>query len=185
MRIISGTFRGRVLAPFSGTAIRPTPDRVREALFSMLGSRLGSFQGLRVLDLFSGSGAQALEALSRGAVSAVLVERDPAAIALIRENVARCRCPDAVTLLSRDVSEALPELSGAAPFDLIFLDPPYHQGLAAATLQRIERLNLLAEHGIICAETARKEQLDSHYGNLKSVDSRAYGTTRVQLFRMT
>lgn len=185
MRIISGHFRGRVLAPFAGTHIRPTPDRVREALFSMLGSRCGSFHGLKVLDLYAGSGAQGLEALSRGAASVVMVEKDSAAIKLIQDNLARCRCSVSVTLLQQDVLRALPDLAGrAAPYDLIFLDPPYRQGLAEATLVGIERLNLLDGRGIICAETDRREVLDDSYGTLKLVDSRTYGTTGVHLFQM-
>jgi len=87
MRIISGTARGRQLAPFSGKDIRPTPDRVREAIFSILTSQFGSFSGLKVLELFAGSGAQSLEALSRGANSAILVDSGSIAAKTITENI--------------------------------------------------------------------------------------------------
>jgi 16S rRNA (guanine966-N2)-methyltransferase len=94
MRIISGTIRGRQLASFSGKEIRPTPDRVREALFSMLTSRLGSFNQLKVLELFCGSGAQSLEALSRGADSAVMVDSGRDALTTASENIKRCKFED-------------------------------------------------------------------------------------------
>jgi len=119
VRIIAGRWRGRVIDAPPGQATRPTADRVRETLFSMLASRLGSFEALRVADLFAGSGALGLEALSRGAASATFVEKDAKAAAVIRANAAKLGA--AVQILS---SSAL-ALPRAEPFHLILADPPY------------------------------------------------------------
>jgi 16S rRNA (guanine(966)-N(2))-methyltransferase RsmD len=129
MRIIAGQWRGRKLVAPKGDATRPTADRVRETLFSMLGSRLGSWEGLVLLDLFAGSGALALEGLSRGAAEAFLVEADRAARAAIRANIALLGAP---ARLIGENSLALPPASRAA--DVLFLDPPYGEGLVAPAL---------------------------------------------------
>jgi 16S rRNA (guanine(966)-N(2))-methyltransferase RsmD len=181
MRIISGKVRGCRLAPFSGTGIRPTPDRVREALFSKLNSRLGSFAGIRVLELFAGTGAQSLEAVSRGADSAILIESNPQAIKLIEENIRRCKLETEIRLLRQDVFAALPGLSNQDPFDLILLDPPYNQQLIPRTLEKIESLQLLREDGIICAESASNETIGD-CGALNLIESRKYGSTTIHLF---
>jgi len=181
MRIIGGTARGRQLANFSGLGTRPTPDRVREALFSILTSRFGNFCGLKVLELFAGSGAQSLEAISRGAESAILVESNRQAIGLIEENIQRCRFESKVVLKKQDVFTALPQLKHAAPFDLILLDPPYNQGFIPRCLQQIESLQLLGEDGIICAESAANEEIDA-YGRLQLLDRRKYGSSTIHLF---
>lgn len=181
MRIISGTARGRQLASFSGKEIRPTPDRVREALFSSLNSRLGGFAGLKVLELFAGSGAQSLEALSRGAAAAILVDSGKDAQRTAADNIKRCRFEDRAKLISRDVYSVLPQLDGSGPFDLILLDPPYRQGHLPRAIKEIERLNLLAADGIICAESAKGED-PGEYDKLSLVDSRTYGSTQIYLF---
>lgn len=184
MRIISGTARGRQLAAFSGKDIRPTPDRVREALFSILTSQFGTFNGLKVLELFAGSGAQALEALSRGAKSAILVDSGNIAAKTINENIKRCRFEETARFLQQDVFSAIDYLVSAAPFDLIFLDPPYNQELIPQVIEKIEPLNLLAENGIICAESSKKEVLED-CGKLQIIETRAYGSTRIHLYRLT
>lgn len=181
MRIISGSARGRKLAEFSGQGIRPTPDRVREALFSMLNSRLGSFCGLKVLELFAGSGAQALEAISRGAASAILVDSSPQAAKLIEENIKRCKFEALTRLVRSDALGALPRLAGDGPFDLILMDPPYNKSLIPQALERIDSLQLLAEDGIICAESAADQELTDG-GGLKLIESRTYGTTLIHLY---
>lgn len=182
MRIISGTARGRQLASFSGKDIRPTPDRVREAIFSILTSRFGSFNGLKVLELFAGSGAQALEALSRGAKSAILVDSGSVAAKIITENIKLCRFESDTRLLRQNVIAVLPQLVSSGPFDLILLDPPYNQNLLPQVIEQIESLNLLAENGIICAESAKEEELGD-LGRLKLTESRVYGSTRIHLYR--
>lgn len=181
MRIISGSARGRLLAAFSGKDIRPTPDRVREAIFSILTSRFGSFNGLNVLELFAGSGAQSLEALSRGAKSAILVDSGIIAAKIIPENIKRCRFEANARFLQQDVFTALPLLTASAPFDLILLDPPYKQNLIPPIMRKIEGLNLLTENGIICTESAKDEELDD-FDALKLLETRVYGSTRIHLY---
>ena len=181
MRIISGSARGRQLATFPGKDIRPTPDRVREAIFSILTSRLGTLNGLKVLELFAGTGAQSLEALSRGAEAAILVDSGTAAAKTITENIKRCRFESATRFLNQDVLTILPQLTPSSPFDLIFLDPPYNQNLLPQVIKKIGDLNLLAENGIICAESAKDEELGD-FGRLKLIESRVYGSTRIHLY---
>src|SRR3954451_19155353 len=129
MRIIAGEWRGRSIEAPPGLATRPTADRVRETLFSMLTSRLGSFEDLRVADLFAGSGALGLEALSRGAASATFVECEPKAVAAIRRNADKLGAPAEILTGS---AFALPR---SEPFDLIFADPPYAPGSGTALVQ--------------------------------------------------
>ena len=181
MRVIAGTLRGRRLALFEGHDVRPTPDRVREALFSILLSKLGSFAGLRVLDLFAGSGALAIEALSRGATSASLVEKSTASAKIIHQNLDLCQFTDTTTVLTKD---ALQALSGFASnsFDLVFLDPPYAKGLVEHALVEIDRLGLLSKSGIICAETGADEILPESVGHFQRIDQRLYGTIMINFY---
>jgi len=182
VRIISGSARGKRLSPLSGSDIRPTPDRVREALFSMLASRLGSFEGLRVLDLFAGSGALALEALSRGAETAFLVDQGAQAARVIPANIRACAMESRATFLRSGVLQALPRLQGGQVFDLIILDPPYGQELVAPVLVAVAKLGLLAPEGLVCAETDRRDPLPDTIGTLERVVLRQYGSTTIHLF---
>jgi 16S rRNA (guanine966-N2)-methyltransferase len=131
MRIIAGRWRGRPLAAPPGAATRPTADRTREALFSMLASRIGSFEDLRVADIFAGTGALGLEALSRGAGSCVFVERDRDAVAALKTNIAR------LDAQGTDVRAQAAEGFAGGPFDIVFLDPPYGSGLGQKVLPRL------------------------------------------------
>lgn len=180
MRIISGSAKGRKLAEFKGLDIRPTPDRVREALFSMLASRLGSLHNLRILELFAGSGAFSLEALSRGAQWAILVDSSPQAAALITENIARCHLHEKARLLRQTAQNALPLLQKDAPFDVLFMDPPYHQALIPPLLEQIATLQLLDRHGIIVAETGAKENLELP-ASVMLQEKRRYGGSQIHL----
>ena len=175
MRIISGQWRGRALVAPPGEATRPTADRVREALFSMLTSRLGSFEGLRVLDGFAGTGALGLEALSRGAAHATFVERDATALVALKRNVATLKA-------SADVLSTPIESLGPArgPCDLILLDPPYGEGLGATALTRLAEQGWIAPHALISVETGRKEELESPYEVLAVRD---HGKARLHLLR--
>ncbi|SFS00276.1 16S rRNA (guanine(966)-N(2))-methyltransferase RsmD [Sphingomonas jatrophae] len=128
MRIVAGRWRGRPLRAPEGAATRPTGDRVREALFSMLASRIGSFEGLRVLDLFAGTGALGLEALSRGAAACTFVEHDRAALAALNANIAALGAEGAIVRASSVAAFR------AGAFDLAFLDPPYASGLGQTAL---------------------------------------------------
>ncbi len=155
MRIIAGALRGRKLEAPEGMATRPTADRVRETLFSMLASRLGPFDGLRVADLFAGSGALGLEALSRGAAFACFVEQDHRALSAIRANIMALGVEDRSRLLACSAL-ALPP---AEPFDLIFADPPYAANSGSAVLNELARAGWA--RGWVSIETERGERVDS------------------------
>ena len=133
MRIIAGAWRGRPLAAPAGLATRPTSDRAREGLFSMLASRLGSFEDLAVADLFAGTGALGLEALSRGAAHCTFVEKDRAAIDTLKRNIVALGAGERADVRSQAVEHAPPP---PRPCDLILMDPPYGQGLAQPALDR-------------------------------------------------
>ncbi len=171
MRIIAGRWRGRPLVAPPGVATRPTADRVREALFSMLASRLGSFEGLQVADLFAGSGALGLEALSRGAAHCVFVENDRGAVETIRANIAALGASGEVLARSAEHS-ALPH-----PVDLAFLDPPYGSGLAPALLVKLN----LAPGAWASVETGRGEAVAVEGFEVEA--DRSYGKARISLLR--
>ena len=156
MRIIAGQWRGRTLLAPPGMATRPTADRVRETLFSMLISRIGSFEGLRVADLFAGSGALGLEALSRGAAEGVFVESDPSAIASIRTNAEKLGARERIRIIA---GSAL-NLPGSGSFDLIFADPPYAAGSGSAVVASVAAAGWLASGGVMSVETARGDEVE-------------------------
>lgn len=156
MRIIAGEWRGRPLRAPEGRNTRPTADRVRETLFAMLASRLGSFEGLRVADLFAGSGALGLEALSRGAAHCTFVENDRDSLAAIKANIATFDAPATVRPQSAVALSPVP-----TPFELVLMDPPYGKGLADRALAALRERNWLAPSSWIAVETARGEALDA------------------------
>lgn len=156
MRIIAGDWRGRPLVVPAGQATRPTADRVREALFSMLASRLGTFEGLRVADLFAGSGALGLEALSRGAAHVTFVEQDGVALDALRANIAKLGATGA-EVRAQSVM-ALPP--APAPYDLVLLDPPYGTNAADVALDRLLRLGWFAPGAIVSVETAKGDAVE-------------------------
>lgn len=184
MRIISGACKGRRLTPLTGGDVRPTPDRAREALFSSLKSRLGDFTALQVLDLYAGTGAMALEALSRGAERAVLVDKGHQASDVIRENIEICRLTDKTQFIHADVLKALPSLVSQGPFQIIFADPPYGKRMVPPTLEMVSHLSLLDSDGILCVETARKETLPVRIDELELLDQRHYGSTTISFFTL-
>jgi 16S rRNA (guanine966-N2)-methyltransferase len=150
MRIIAGEWRGRPLVAPEGQATRPTSDRAREGLFSMLVSRIGTFEGLRVADLFAGTGALGLEALSRGAAHCTFIDNDRAATAALKQNIARFTAETRADIRSQSVEYAPPP---AQPCDIIFLDPPYGTGLAAMALDRVCNSGWVAPTGLVSLET--------------------------------
>lgn len=155
MRIIAGRWRGRPLVAPKGDATRPTADRTREALFSMLASRLGSFEGLAVADLFAGSGALGLEALSRGAASCLFVEQDRTALDALRINVARLGAENA-DIRAQSVLALGP---ARAPLDLVMMDPPYATGAGNVALDKLARLGWIGPGTWVSLETARDEEV--------------------------
>jgi 16S rRNA (guanine966-N2)-methyltransferase len=175
MRLIAGKWRGRPIDAPPGFATRPTADRVRETLFSMLASRLGSFEDLRVADLFAGSGALGLEALSRGARSVTFVESDSKAAATIRRNAQRL---DAAAQVLTGSALALPR---SDPFDLIFADPPYAAGAGSAAIAAVTKASWLASGGWMSIETSRDDAVDA--GDLIVETTRDVGRARLTLLR--
>ena len=172
MRVVAGAYKGRRLHAPRGEGTRPTADRVREAVFSML----ADVEGARVLDLYAGSGALAIEALSRGAASAVLVERDPRALEAIARNVEATGAPAVVR--KRDVMAYLgsPTAAEDGPFDLVFADPPYSSAdrVAAPLTERLPAF--LAEDARIVTESDKRMPLSLE---LPLVWERTYGDTRI------
>lgn len=152
MRIITGKARGTALATLAGDATRPTAERAKEALFSMLQFEL---HGMRVLDLFGGSGQIALEALSRGAAFAYICDSAEDACKIIRKNIAKTRLTDC-TLLCCDYKKALAQLRNEQ-FDFVFLDPPYRLGLIPDALERIASYGMIRPGGYLVCEDERQE----------------------------
>ena len=181
MRIVAGTARGRTLRAPKNDKIRPTADRVRETIFNLLGQTL---PGGEVLDLFAGTGALALEALSRGATRAVLVDNGREAIELCRANASALGFQDRVRVLALPVDRALKKLrSEGAIFDLIFADPPYAALVATHLLEKIVENQLLASGGIACIEHDKRERLADSIGGLVQDDARRFGDTVVSFYR--
>jgi 16S rRNA (guanine966-N2)-methyltransferase len=176
MRIIAGQWRGRPIVAPKGEATRPTADRTREALFSMLTSRLGSFEGLAVADLFAGSGALGLEALSRGAGSCVFVEQDRAALDALRANIATLGAKADVRAQS---VMALPPAT--RPCDLILMDPPYDSGAGAVALDKLARLGWVDDATWISIETGKRETVE--VAGFVTDTERVHGKAKVTLLR--
>lgn len=178
MRIVAGEWRGRKLVAPAGRQTRPTADRTRETLFSMLASRIGSFEGLQVADLYAGSGALGLEALSRGAAHAIFIETDRAAIKAIEANAAALTASDRVTVRSTSAA-ALP---ADALFDLIFADPPYQPGSGTAVAEAVARAGWLGQGGWMAVETHRGDAVAPPEGWTVEVE-RDVGRARLTLLR--
>jgi 16S rRNA (guanine966-N2)-methyltransferase len=183
MRIISGRSRGRTLLSPKETKgkdplIRPTSDRAREALFNIIGQRVA---GARVLDLFAGTGAFGLEALSRGAAQAVFVDDSSYACALIAENCRLCREEESVIILRRDLRKIptfMVKISVERPFDLVFMDPPYAKGFVRNLLFFFgQEPSLLAPDALLIVEEVHDADLPAHSQGLALQDCRIYGKT--------
>jgi len=196
MRVVGGIYRGRRMAEFNGRSIRPTSDRVREAIFNILSSRLGAglpskktrsgfFASLRTLDLFAGTGAMGIEALSRGAQEIVFVESDPASVEVIEKNLSGLGIKSA-TILKKNVFDAIKTLSlKHCAFDLVFIDPPYEAGLAEKTLAELDGSGIVADDGVVVVEASIKAPLKGGVAALKNLelaDERRYGGTLVYFF---
>ena len=177
MRIISGTARGTKLNTLNGENTRPTLDRVKESLFNILQNRL---QGAVVIDLFAGSGALALESLSRGAAQAILCDNHPEAISIIKKNIEKTHCKEKTKVIYKDYKQALTHITQKA--DIIFVDPPYQKNIAVDAIKRIVEKNLLTEEGIIVLETDKLERDQAQLEkitNIKIKDLRKYGRVKL------
>jgi 16S rRNA (guanine966-N2)-methyltransferase len=180
LRVISGKCKGKKLFALEGLSLRPTSDRVKEAIFDIL----QKFPpGKNVLDLFAGTGALGIEALSRGAHRAVFVEGSARAGAVLRRNIEACRLSGQAEVVSKEVQAGLKTLEERGDsFDLIFLDPPYGKGLVCRTLQALSRSSLVGPETLIVAEHSPDEDLSS-IPSLERIDRRKYGGTEVSFFR--
>ncbi|WP_033073330.1 16S rRNA (guanine(966)-N(2))-methyltransferase RsmD [Sphingopyxis sp. MWB1] len=156
MRVIAGEWRGRKLVAPQGDTTRPTADRTRETLFSMLASRVGSFEGLYVADLFAGSGALGIEALSRGAAHCLFGEQDREALDALRTNLAALGAGSRAQVRAGSVLALGP---APRPFDLLLFDPPYDTGAACVALDKMSRLGWVGPESWISIETAQKEKV--------------------------
>lgn len=177
MRVIAGSARGvRLVAP-EGLETRPTSDRVREALFNILGPRL---QGAHFLDLFAGTGANGVEALSRGATRAVFVENNRAACACILQNLEKTKLGDGGTLFRTALPEALARVPGN--FDLVFVDPPYRYPDYQDILKALQDYERLAPQAVVVVEHEAKVQLPEMVGTLQRTREARYGQTTLAFY---
>lgn len=178
MRIIAGQWRGRTLVAPKGDATRPTADRTREALFSMLTSRVGSFEGLAVADLFAGSGALGLESLSRGAASCLFVEHDKPALDSLRTNIAALSAAGAQVR----AGSVLALGPAPAPLDVVMMDPPYGSGAGAVAADKLARLGWIGPATWVSIETGHNET-PAVSGYVVEAE-RMHGKARITLLRL-
>ena len=182
MRVIAGTHKGRRLQPPVGRGVRPTSDRVREALFSILAPRV---QEARVLDLYAGTGAVGLEALSRGAGRVVFVEENQSSLQLIQENLKRCHYPSEATVISSDVGKVSKHLEFMkwAPYNIVFADPPYDSPDISLIVSMVSSQVPLHPEGIVVFEHQRKLDLPQRVETLAQVRQARYGQTMLTFFK--
>lgn len=182
MRIVGGAFRGRVLKGPSSSAVRPTSDRLRETLFNILAHSYGdAAQGARVIDLFAGTGALGLEALSRGARFALFVDDGAEGRALVRANVEALGCGGVSKIFRRDATR-LGAMPPGEPYGLAFLDPPYGRGLAPLALAALRDGGWLAPGALVLVEEEAAADLKPPDG-FAVLDQRVYGDTQVVFLR--
>lgn len=177
MRIISGSCRGRILDTLAGENTRPTLDRVKESVFNILGN---SFYDIKVLDLFAGSGALGLEALSRGASFCDFVDLSKDAINIIKKNIEKCRMEEKTKIHKCDYELAIKKFSNKN-FDLVFLDPPYGKKLGIKALECLG--NIVKDDGIVILETDECEDVPDIIGDFEKYDVRKYGRVLISFFR--
>lgn len=180
MRVIAGELKGKKLFSIKGKTLRPTSDKVREAIFDILQDRL---KGKRVLDLFAGTGALGIEALSRGAEKGVFVENNRHSLSVLRRNIEECRLKAKAEILACEVSAGIRILkSRGEAFELVFMDPPYSRGLVKETLQALGPSTLISSEALIIVEHSRREDL-LPFPPFQIIDSRRYGSTCVSFLQ--
>lgn len=181
MRVLAGRLKGRRIDFGAREGLRPTSDKVREAVFDVIRARCAD---ARVLDLYCGTGAMGIEALSAGAASAAFVDSDPVACRRLRENLLRLGVDSAATIRRADALDQADRFASAGMrFDLVFLDPPYGQGLAQAGFERVARADLCASGGLVVVETRKSEPAPAPRPEFECVRERLYGDTCVRIYR--
>ena len=178
MRIITGEYRGRKLETPIGYDVRPTTDKVKEAIFNLLQNDI---YGAVCVDLFAGTGSLGLEALSRGAEKCYFCDNARASLNLVKTNVKICKAEDKSIILAGDYTKTLNRIKDKV--DIFFLDPPYHDGLYENCLSLIEELDLLQDDGIIVAEHGKYDEMPEQIGNLVKVKERRYGKIIVSIYQ--
>ncbi len=182
MRVIAGTSRGKKLSAPSGTKTRPTSDRVKEALFSILASRI-DFTAIRVLDICAGTGSLGIEALSRGAGSCCFIESSLSIKPILEKNLIVTCCLERSEIVTTDAVKALRVIAGRGRrFELAFFDPPYDSEIYQSVMEVLDSTSLLTTGSIMVAECSARRELPESYGRLKRFDRRVYGETALELF---
>ena len=185
MRIITGVAKGTKLKVPKGLDVRPTADRVKESMFNILANmelpmERNALIGAKVLDLFAGTGNLGLEALSRGAAEALFVDQSVVSLATTKENINHAGLGDLSIVQRGDSLKVLNQLSLAGrSFTLVFVDPPYNQGLVNAVLQKLDKTNVVEPGGVIVVERSKHEQLNMDWQCLKLIRDERYGETFV------
>ena len=180
MRVIAGQLKGSVIRTPEGRSVRPTYDRVRESVFSIVEPDL---EGAAVLDLFSGSGSLGVESLSRGAARVTFVEIDAAVLGVVRENVKRLNVAGRCRLVRADALAALRRGLPGAPFDVVFVDPPYASGLALQALELLATGAALSDDALVVVERASADAQPAEVGRLVRFRTSRYGSTAVDFLR--
>ena len=180
MRIISGKCKGRKLSIISGRDIRPTSDRIREAIFNIIAEKI---KGAAILDLFAGTGALWLEALSLGADHGFFIDISDYALNIVKNNIIKCNFNNNTTVIHQDILQSdchFTQVDGKP--DIVFMDPPYNCGLVEKALLQLGLLELLSDSALIIAEHSEKEKITGPFSGFDIVDQRKYGRTLVSFF---
>ena len=181
MRVTGGLVRGRHLAPLKGLKIRPSSDLVRQAIFNLIGQDM---LGIKVLDLFAGTGSLGIEALSRGAMGTLFIDKSIRAIKLINKNLQRCGYGAVGSIMRKDLARGLPRNRTFLKkrFGLVFMDPPYGKAFIPPLLKELSAKKMLSPSSIVVAESSKIEPLPAALGELQLVDKRTYGETKINVY---
>ena len=175
MRVIAGSARSILLKTKKGSDTRPTTDKIKETLFNMISFDIGA---ALVLDLFAGSGALGIEALSRGAYKAVFIEKDREALFCIKENLKKTRLDDKALVIAKDVLKALEDLSVERAFDIVFIDPPYNKGLEIKVLKILEKSSYIDDNTMIIVELSKETELRLDEKVWKCIKTKLYKSNK-------
>lgn len=182
MKVTGGKLKGRLLAPIKGLNIRPTSSKVRESVFNIIGQDLS---GLKILDLFAGSGCLGIEALSRGALWALFIDNVYKSLKVIKKNLALCGFENSGFVLKKDLSKGLPLEHSLLKegIDLVFVDPPYGKKMIPPILKKISEGKILTSSAIVVTESLKDDDLPVRAGRLVLLDSRNYGETKLDIYQ--
>ncbi|MFL0441201.1 16S rRNA (guanine(966)-N(2))-methyltransferase RsmD [Enterococcus pernyi] len=181
MRVISGDYGGRRLKSLAGPNTRPTSDKVKESIFNMIGPY---FNGEVVLDLYSGSGGLAIEAVSRGCSYAICVEKNYQALKIIKENIEITKEPNKFNTMKLDADKAIESLAKEdQKIDILFLDPPYAKQKIVDQIKRMQELALFQDAALIVCETDKSVELPETIGNFQQIKQQTYGISAVTIYR--